>query len=394
MILFFAFILPLSKAGISILIFLFFLVWLIEGDFKSKYQRVKKSLFLKTIILFIIVSLVSILWTENIQNGLDKCLNTAYLFLIIIFATSLKKEYFPSIISAFLAGMLLSEIIAYGVFFEFWTFKHATVQNPSPFMHHIHYSVFLAFTSILLLNRIMSNRYSRTEKLFLLLFFISVVGNLFIGIGRTGQVALVAALFVMSILHFRVTVKSFFISLFLIVSIFSTAYNISDNFQKRVLLAKNDVEKITNMDFNSSWGIRVAYWITTFDYIKQNPFGDGLGDYLSATKETLEKNEYPFINSYTKDFMKKYHPHNQYLLTLLQLGFLGLLILFTMIYSLVKLNIEDNEIRELKILFMTIYFVSCMAEPLLILHFTIGLFIVFAGLFASAENFSKEIKYV
>ena len=379
----FAFILPLSRAGISILTALLILLWFIESDFKRKYREIISSRLLTLILIFLAYNISSFLWSSNLDIAINIVEKIPYWVVIFVLATSIKKESIQSIITAFLLGMFISEIIAYGVFFELWTFKNATPANPTPFMMHIDYSVYMAFSSILLLHRVFSKEYTLKEKIVLFLFFLTVTGNLFLSIGRTGQVALVAGIIVMSIIHFRLSLKSFFISFFLIFTIFTSAYNISDSFEKRVSLAYSDIEKISNMNFNSSWGIRVAYWITSYNIFKQNPIiGVGIGDYMDKTKEELEREKYSHLHQNVKTFMPKYHPHNQYLLILLQLGIIGILLFLYIIYKIFTLSIEDKEIKELSILFGTIFFVSCIPESLLLKQFTIALFVLFIGLFS------------
>ena len=386
----FAFILPLSRALISFFIIFLPLIWLFQGEFEKKYNQIKSSKVLLAISFFLLLSLISFIWTENLKLGMNVFLTDMYLFTLFVIATSIKKEQVQLIISSFLLGMFISEIIAYGVFFELWTFKNATVTNPSPFMMHIDYSVFMAFTSILLLNRILSNYYTLKQKLIYLLFFITVTGNLFLAIGRTGQVAFIVGILLITIIHFRLTIKSVLISILLLSVIFPIAYNVSDTFKVRVSAGVSDIEKISEMNFNSSWGIRVAYYIVSFDAIKENPLlGIGIGDYKDAIASTLEKNEYPFINEKTKKFMTKYHPHSQYLLILLQMGAIGLLLFFYLIYQLYRLKIKDKEIKDLSILFTTVFFISSIPEPLLVKQFTIALFILFIGLFSIESTTSK-----
>lgn len=386
-VLIFAFILPLSRALISFFIIFLPFLWMIEGDFTRKYNQIKSNKLLLAIFLFLTFSILSIVWSENMTVGFKHLRLTMYFLALFVIATSIKKEQVQPIITAFLLGMFISEVIAYGVFFELWTFKNATVQNPSPFMMHIDYSVFMAFTSLLLLNRIFANHYELKEKLIYVFFFLTVTGNLFLAIGRTGQVALIVGVFVMSIIHFRITIKSFLISTLLLFSIFTIAYSMSDSFKVRVSSAIDDVQKISEMNLNSSWGIRVAYYITSYDILKENPLlGVGLGDYRDQTTLMLETHEYPYLNEDTKKFMKKFHPHNQYLLILLQMGVVGLILFFYLIYQVFKLKIDDPEIKELSMLFATIFFVSCIPEPLFAKQFTLALFILFIGLFSIKDS--------
>ena len=392
LVLLFAFILPLSRALISFFIIFLPIVWLLQGNLKEKFHYIRTNKLLFALVIFIAYSAFSMLWSTHLKDALSAFRMTSYLFTIFVIATSIKKEQIPNIITAFLAGMFISEIIAYGVFFELWTFKYATVQNPSPFMIHIDYSVFLAFSSILLLNRLFSSHYTKKEKIFLFFFFFTVTGNLFLSTGRTGQVAYIAGIFVMSIIHFRFTIKSLIISTLLIGLIFSVAYNLSNSFQLRAKQAVYDIKQITNLNLNGSWGIRAAFWVTTYDSLKEHPFGSGLGDYKLATKTQVEKNDYKFINNRSKKFMIDAHPHNQYLLVILQMGIIGLFMFFYIIYQLFKLNIIDKEIKEVSTLFATIFFVSSLAEPLLMKQFTLVLFVLFVGLFSVNQqiNYTKK----
>jgi len=390
LVLIFAFILPLSRALISLIIILLIIVWGIQGDFKNKINTIKNNKVLMALFFFILWNFISLLWTDYSEHLLRTIRLNFYLLGVFIIATSIKKEQISSIITAFLSGMFISEMIAYGVFFELWTFKHATPATPSPFMMHIDYSVFLAFSSMLLLNRLFSSLYSLKEKFFISFFFLTVTGNLFLSTGRTGQVAFIAAIFVLSIIHFRLSIKSFFISLLLLISIFSSAYMLSNSFVIRVNDTVKDVTRVFNKDLNGSWGIRAAYWIITYDSFKEHPFGSGLGNYSKAIKEQISKNNYTFIDKRSKQFMEKYHPHNQYLLIILESGFIGLLLFFNLIYQMLVFKIKDKEIKELSTLFVTIFFVSCLAEPLLIKQFTLVLFVLFMGLFTLNNSNFKE----
>lgn len=387
-VLIFSFILPLSRAGIVFCLSLLLVIWIFEGDFKRKYYQVKNNKILVSIFLFLLASSIFLFFSEDFEQGLNTLRLASYMLGVFIIATSLSPKYIQVVITSFLLGMLVSEVISYGVFFEIWEFKYATPSNPSPFMIHIEYSVFLAFTSLILLNRIVSNRYSKKEKVFLLIFFLSVTGNLFITAGRTGQVALIAGTLVLFIIHYKLTFKSLILSLLVLVSIYFSAYNTSDTFNKRVNQAKSDISKVLKDNYYSSWGLRVAYWIVTYDILKEKPLGSGLGDYKNAIKNNLEQNKRKFSKKVIS-FMSSHHPHNQFLLVLLQMGIIGIVLLINIIYSVLSCENESRELKELSIIFVTVYFVSSMAEPLLIKQFSLSLFVFFIGLFAINHKNNK-----
>ena len=172
----FAFFLPLSRAGISILSVLMILMWLFQGDFKKKYENLKDNVVIIALVLFVGFEFISLVWTtsENIGHGLDQAFKTTRLVLlpILVIATTLKKEYIPKVITAFLIGMLISEILSYGIFFELWTLRHGSPSDPTPFMHHLDYSTFLTFTSLLLLNRYFDTNNLKLKAFYFIYFFL------------------------------------------------------------------------------------------------------------------------------------------------------------------------------------------------------------------------------
>ena len=386
----FAFILPISRAAVSLFVVILPLIWIYEGDLKNKFFKIWNNAILRSLALFLIFIFFSALWSTDLHDTFKFMRLHSYWLVIFVIATSIKKAQIQTIITAFLVGMFLSEVIAYGVFFELWSFKRASVTNPSPFMFWIDYSVFMAVTSILLLSRLFSKHFDTKEKVFMFFFFLSTTGNLFLGMGRTGQVSLIAGIIVMIFLYLKPNIKSFFIGLLLIGSIYGLGYTLSNTFQNRVNSAISDISAIEHKNYDNSWGIRVVYWMISYDIFKDNPIlGVGLGDYQSTIIEYVEKNSYP-VSEETKKFIKENHAHNQFLMTIIQTGLIGLILMLNIIYNLLKTPLSDAEIKKFAILFVTIYFLSCMAEPLWLKQFTIVLFSLFVGLFASLAVPSKE----
>ncbi len=380
----FAFILPISRGLVSLFIVLFPLVWLIEGNFQYKFKQIQSSKLLQIIGLFILYQFTTVMWSNDIHQALNSARMYTYWFALFVLATSIKKEWIDKITTSFLYGMIISEIFAYLIYFEIYAYKGKPPEYPSPFMMHIDYSIFLAFTSILLLNRIFSKRYLLQHKIIMGLFFLTVTTNLFISTGRTGQLAFLVALLVSVILHFRLTVKSMLIFLLVSSTLFVGAYKTLPIFEKRIDAAKSDIIKFQNGNYASSWGIRAAFWIITYDIVKENPLlGVGIGDYKEAAKAALAKNDHNFSPG-VQEFCTASHFHNQYLMIVTQGGLIGLGLLILMLIYLYRLKIDDPEIKELSILFTTIYLVGFIAEPLWVKQFPTSLFVMMVGLSIAA----------
>lgn len=382
----FAFTLPLSRAAVSFFILWFVVLFLARREYKASWEIIKTSRALQAMGLFIAFLFASLLWSSDTHEALKQIRLYSYWIIIPILATTLKKEWLPNIITAFLAGMFISEIVAYGMYFELWTFKGHGSDYPSPFMFHIHYSIFLATTSILLLSRLLSDRYTWQSKLPMFLFFFTSTGNLMISTGRTGQLALLAALAVAVIVHYRLTIKSFFIFILLSTILFLGAYSSISLFQKRFDMAVSDIRQFQEGNFDTSWGLRAAFWIVTYDILREHPMiGIGIGDYKSAAAETLAKNDHNFTPE-TVQWCSSTHYHNQYLMILAQTGIIGFVLMLWMLIELFRLKIADRELKEFSILGLTVFIVACIAEPLWILQFPIILFVFIVSISLAASN--------
>jgi len=134
-------------------------------------------------------------------------------------------------------------------------------------MHHIEYSVFLAFTTLTLLSKIF-NTPSIKLKLFYAIFFTTMSGNLFLTEGRTGQISFILGLFVLALVSFKNKVKALAIAVILSVTLLTVAFNISTTFKNRIEIAKSNIENIiTKEDYCTSLGGRVGAYISAKDIV-------------------------------------------------------------------------------------------------------------------------------
>lgn len=196
----------------------------------------------------------------------------------------------------------------------------------------------------------------------------------------------------MFFLYYKLHIKTIIYSFLSLLIIFTIAFNSSDMFEKRLDAAKSDINKIINGDLYSSWGIRVAFWQVSYEIFKENPIiGVGIGDYRETFARTLEKEKFKEFPKDMKTFMSNTHAHNQFLMIIIQIGIVGLIIMLLIIYELFKIALNSNkENKNIFVLFLVIYFISCMADPLWYKQFTISLWILFISLLIISIN-EKEI---
>ncbi len=377
----FALTLPLSKAAISFFIFWFITLVLFKKDYSKSFAGVSSFPIFIYIGIFVLYISLTFFWSEDIHAATRQVRMYGYWIIIPSIVVLAKKEWVPKMLNAFLFGMFLSEILAYGMFFELWSINSRGSDYPTPFMTHIHYSVFLAFTAVVLFHRIISRNYTLTNKLPFLFFFMASTTNLMFSIGRTGQLAFFVALLVTIFLRFKLSLKSLFAGITLVLFLVFISYNGLNLFKIRVDAAISDIEKMQQGNFNTSFGTRAAFWVVASDIVKKEPLlGVGVGDYMLATKSTLEMEKYKNLSNEEKEHLGSAHFHNQYLMVAVQSGIIGLLLMFVLIYKFFNLKIDNPELKNVSILGFVVIFVGSIAEPLWLLQFPLTLFLFITSL--------------
>jgi len=384
----YAFVLPLSRAAMIAILALMLLLSLFDIRVVEKAKELWKHPFSKAILGFILFNIISLLWVsdENFSKAVRYIVKYWYFLGIFVFFVSLKSENIYRVLSAFIFGMLISEVISYGIFFELWEFKRGTPDNPSPFMHHIEYSIFLAFTALLLLNRIF-NEGEWKFKLFYSFFFVTILGNLFLTNGRTGQIAFMIGLIILGFMSFKNKLKAFAITVVLLTVIITAAYNLSDTFHQRVAIGKDDIVKVIDEgNYCSSWGARMGFWVTGADIVRDHPLlGIGVKDNMTRFHQLVDE-KYPQMKCITH----LPHFHNQYLQILTATGIIGLLIFLSMIYQIFRIKLSVTRYQNIKIIFLSLYLFGFVAEPLLHAQFSMLLFSMIVGLLLAQSRIEHD----
>ena len=389
----YGFLLPLSRAAISFFSILIFVIWI------QKIIRLKDfSIFKEKSIIFFWVflgfSALSLLWADRnyFGFGADILRKYMYLWALPAFAAIVEKRYAKAALEAFVCSMVISSVISFLLFFQIVHINGVSADNPSPIMHHIVYSIFLALTSALLLHRILNRDISFQRRVFYIFLFVLVSGALFLINGRTGQVAFLAAIFVTVYLRYRFTLKSIFLSVILFFVIVFSAYHLSDNFHKRAqATVHNTIDAIKNENYFESVGQRIGAWIIAKELLKEKPLlGYGIGSEMPAFYEYTRKDrKYRF---YTE--LGFPHMHSEYLQIALQVGLIGFSIFLLFLYFMFKSPTRDREIRDIKYIFLTVFILGMFTEPLIShRNFSMGLFAFLGGIvliFSRNENAKKR----
>jgi O-antigen ligase len=349
-----AFIIPLSIAGYNLMLAALTLTWIVEAKWKEKWGIVKAQPVFKAMLIYFLFAVLSLLWTDNLPSGLHYVKQYYVFFLLPIFYTSIDRSYIPKFLSAFLAAMIISEIVSYLIYFDLMPFKlnsSWSPSDPSPFMMHSIYSIFLVFSIFLMLTRLAYENRTQLQSTIYVLFIITMCLNLFLNSGRAGQFSFFLTLIIFIYLHYRLHwIKTIILGLFLSTIIFATAFFISPNFHNRSIETYNSLSyTVENREANSSdsAGQRFVMWQVASKIIEKDPIiGVGIGDERDSYSKTL-LSDFSTFPSFFSGFSDL---HNTYLKILVSTGLVGL-ILFLSVFLILYQQIDSS--KELKILGVT-----------------------------------------
>lgn len=372
-----AFLLPITVFGANLVIVIIVLLWLFSGNYKEKYLQIVSSKLLVASIIFFLLHVVGLIWTEDLRWGFEIVHKMWYFLLLFpVLSSIVDKRYTKYYVTAFLTAITLTEIISYLVWFEIiGRFKNAIVYDPTPFMSHISYNPILAFAIYLVCHEIFFNKTLSKFKFFWFSFFaLTMTFNMFITGGRAGQVMFFAMLVILIFQFFgKQRAKALLLISIVIPFIFITAYSTSPLFKDRVNDAIQDIVQYDNSKI-SAVGYRINFAQNSWELIKKNPFlGVGTGDFPSEYKK-INQLRSPLLPNAT-------NPHNMYVLVLAQLGIVGLISMLSIFYYQIKLSfLEENRFfRDVGITLPLLFLVIMLSDSYLLGHFTTLMYVFFSS---------------
>ena len=311
----------LPNAFMSIASGLFFIFFLISGDYKLKFERVYKNPGAVIAIVFLIAYGIGLTYTSaphqyafNFFLKYDKLL-----FIPIIVGLLTREQHRKYCINAFLICSIIVLIISYLKWLGIY--PHNDIgQGFSVYKGRIAGSIIMSFSAYLMLVRAKSTKGS--HRLFWILASMLAIGNvLFLVNGRTGQVTLAALLIWFSYEHFGLRVIKYWIA---IVLLGMTFHHFNPNYPNSRLtgISAELASENKNTGAQTAAGLRLEFYQNTLTLIKKHPlFGGGTG--------SLENEYFSLVDNTSINTKRVPNPHNQYLLTTQELGLVGLVLLLT-----------------------------------------------------------------
>lgn len=379
--------LPLSTSLDGLFLALMVLLWLLGNNFRVKYAMIRKNPVSVAALVMCGIYVLGLLY-GHVDKG---ALSDVKTFLLIPLMITLFQEERIRRYAwwGFLASMLLTLGLSYLIFFNFLPnylgIKIGPIRPGTVLIGSITQNLFMAFTAFLLATkaRFADKRFLRV--VFGVLSLLAAINVLFMVPSKTGQHVLVLLIgyYLFDWLHW----KGVIVAGLMIVLIAGLIYRMPANAVhvrlSELIQEYGQWQPDRAAGIASATGLRMEFYYNSLKIIGENPlFGVGTGGFRSAYQRQVRNSQMVVTGN----------PHNQYLLTGVELGLVGLLGLVSLfiIQWRMAARLPHGQERMLAYAMLLAITTGCLFNSFLADH-TEGLFyvwttgILFAG-FSSPYN--------
>jgi len=363
-----AFVLPCFIYGAPIVILLYIITWLVEGNLKAKIIVALRNKYVLLFCSFYLLHLIGLLYTSNFDEGWFDLEVKLSLFIFPIMLVSEGEMPFDKqkkFILLFLTGLICNGCVCIGyALWRLWEQHIYIFQYKlfSLFMHPSYYSMYIDMALVMMFYLFTcKEELNELENIFLCVAIFFLEFMLVLLQSKTG---LIVSSLVLIVLLAKYTLKTrkWMNTFALVIGLYgvyyvTNRYVITSN-NSRIASAEDNLSKgKPDANTTESSQVRILVWQSAWKVIKQNPvIGVGTGNVSNV-----------LLGEYAKDgvegaLREKLNAHDQYIQTTLALGAIGLLLLLTNL--LVPLYKSVKEHRFVYTMFILILMVNFLTESM------------------------------
>lgn len=314
---------PISRAVFNLSALLMIAGWLVSGQWREKFDVIRKNSVATTSIVLFAVCALSLIWASPLTaHQWDQLVEYSRLLYVALIVSLLQSNvWLERAWKALLAGMLFTlGVSLLDIWFEIpGTHSYGThTAGQGVFYHHIAQGMMLSFLGAYCLHCAFQEKEKHLARIFWLIVSAATLSTLIsVGQSRTGQLSVLIAYVLVVMAHIPKRIKiwglmgSLAVAALLIVS--------SERTQERFALAAQEVSSFQQDGEHTSVGARLKAWQFSFEIFKESPWlGHGIGSYKPMAYQH-------FAQSPICQLGVCEQPHNQFILTAVETGVLGLL---------------------------------------------------------------------
>ena len=370
-----AFTIPVSVAFTNVLLVVFLIVWLLEGDFVRKIHVFQSNKWLWSILVLTIMYFLGLMYGHNHNDANYVLQRVSLLLMFIVFTTAeIRQNSYQYALALFLFTNLISATVSILINNEIiepissYISIISSENSISAFLKYNYHNILLSFSSLLsfMLFHLSKNKYSFLYLLAIPIFCLSIFSEA----GRAGQLTINVFMFFYAIYFLRSKIKYSISIFFFLILVNYSSYNNSTVFKYRVdqlnHVVQNNGEKKNPKAKEKD--IRYLFLNESLSLIKERPFfGHGSGSFSSVLISNTN-------SSY--DFKKHKTPHNNFLYIFFELGIFGFLIFLSIFYYQIKSIIKNSNMKIHSIILPLFYLFLMLFDSYLFI-FTITVMYMF-----------------
>ena len=310
---------PISTALDGLFLALMVLFWLIGNNFQVKYALIRKNPVAIAALVLCGIYLLGLLY-GNVDKG---ALSDAKTFLLIPLLITLFQEERIRHYAwwGFLASMLLTLALSYLIFFHFLPgylgMKIGPIRPGTVQITSIAQNLFMAFTAFFLAvkARLADTRFLRV--VFGALSLLAAINVLFMVPSKTGQLVLVLLIgyYLFDWLRWKGLVVAGLVIFLIAGLIYRMPTNAVHIRLSELFREYSEWQPDRAASVESATGQRMEFYYNSMKIIGENPLlGVGTGGFRNAYQRQVGNSQRVMTDN----------PHNQYLLTAVELGLMGL----------------------------------------------------------------------
>lgn len=371
--------LPLSTSVISIAAILVAVLWLLEGNYGQRLYEIFTNPVCLTVLLFLAYLLLGLLWSDNLEQGLEVVSSRWKIALMPVFLTAVCYQKRSWYLVAFVAGVTLAMVLTYLAWFGLIQYADVTPTHLTKRTFHVVYNPMLALAIYLVLHQLLWGKKSGIQKVGLGGLALVMGFNMFITEGRTGQLVFFVLLALLCFQYYKKhCLRAVLLICILLPLLFVAMYHLNPTFNNRIEQARTEVATFDENP-NTSVGLRLQYWKNSWEIIKEAPlFGVGTGDFVDA---------YARVNSIKSPGVgPTVNPHNQYILVLCNGGIVGLfLVLMVFLVQLWQARVRIDGWQRIRVALPLFFLVIMFTESYLVVYETGFVFSLFSAVLFKRE---------
>ncbi len=337
------FVLPISTAATNVFMGLTLIAWLAAGGYKARLIQLHGHWFAYAVVMLFLIICLGTTYSSGSQSDILFQLKKYSRLLFILPAITLLQDekWQQRALMVFSASMLL--VLFLSLISVVWPlpFVLGTANGPGSSHHvfkdYIAQNLMMSFFALFLAVKAQFASDFKSKVILFSLAALAVVNILFFVAGRTGFISL--AFNAVVFLFFLPTTKKKLAGLLAIIFIVVITLQFSANFNNRLSIAVTEFKTQEKKELTSI-GQRVEFFKKSMVLVQEKPFfGFGTGSYANEFCRIADSAEWCEAG--------KFHPHNQFLAFMVQLGAVGLLAYLAFILAAIKS--ATNQSRPLQI---------------------------------------------